>query len=244
MAAVQRGVMLGLVLVLVVVGCSSPSGGQATGYEQVNQVVTPAATSPTSTLASASEPVQCDRFAEVSTLWSGSAADWAAKNMGQCADFDGRLVQSESNLHIIGSWDAPYGLDIAVEGSKSCLNAEEHIPGLGTPVSFVARVAGTIDVDDLQAGGSLSIPLVQCWKGNRTELVGWCTYNQAILVSAGDDSADSYLVWHPDIVPCHSGHEPGTVKWDIPVEWEKYKNNPVPPNEAQIYLDNLPPWQR
>lgn len=242
MSMIQRGAMLAVVL--VVVGCSDPSGGQSTGQETVSTAVSNPATSPTPAPEHTPKPVQCYSVAEVSTLWSGSVAEWAAKNMGQCADFDGRLAGSATNLHIVGSWDAPYGLDIAVEGNESCLNPEEHIPGLGTPVSFVGRVAGTIDVDDPQSGGTLSIPLVQCWEGNRTELLGWCTYNQAILVSAGDDTADWYLVWHPNIVPCHSGHEPGTVQWDVPDEWEQYKHNPVPPDEAQIYLDNLPPWQR
>ena len=233
-----------MLLVLGVVGCGSPNEGQSTGREVVNTVISNPTTIPTPTLQPAPEHVQCNKVVEASTLWSGSAADWAVANMGKCADFDGRLVASERNLHIVGSWDPPYVLDIAVEGSESCLNAEEHIPGLGTPVSFVGRVAGTLDVDDLQTDKNVSMPLVQCWEGNRMDLADWCTYNQAMLVQVGDDTADWYIVWHPNVVHCHSGHEPGTVRWDTPVEWEKYKHNPVPPDEAQIYLDNLPPWQR
>lgn len=108
------------------------------------------------------ESIHCDAISQVSTLWSKSAANWVDKYMGQCSDFDGRLVASEGNLHIVSSWDAPYGLDIAVQGSKSCLNTEEHVDGLGTPVSFVGKVMGTLDVDDLQSGVSLSLPLVEC----------------------------------------------------------------------------------
>ena len=118
------------------------------------------------------ESNQCDRLGDASTLSTKSAADWAVKYMGVCADFDGRLVASKLDLHIVGSWDAPYGLDIAVAGSGVCLNADEYVVGWGTPVSFVGRVVGTLDVDDLQTGGRRTLPLVQCWDGNRLDLVG------------------------------------------------------------------------
>ena len=65
---------------------------------------------------------------------------------------------------------SPYGLDIAVAGSGVCLNADEYVVGWGTPVSFVGRVVGTLDVDDLQTGGRRTLPLVQCWDGNRLDL--------------------------------------------------------------------------
>ena len=138
--------ILTLILALGVAGCNIPSEGQPTD-------------------------VRCDELGEASTLSSKSASKWADEYMGICADFDGRLLSSRAGLHIVGSWDAPYGLDIVVKGSKACLDAEEHVAGLGTPVSFVGKVVGTHAVDNLRTGGKASLPLVQCWDGNRSDLV-------------------------------------------------------------------------
>ena len=219
--------MLALILALGVVGCSIPSDGQPAekaAASAVNMVTT--ARSPTSmpTLEPTPEPaVQCDRLGDASTLSTKSAADWAVEYMGVCADFDGRLVASETDLHIIGSWDAPYSLDIAVAGSEVCLNAEEYVAGLGTPVSFVGRVVGTLDVDDRQTGGKLSLPLVQCWDGNRLDIVELCS-SWIAMYQLDSDGTETFI-------PHEMRHECMGVTWEVPAP---PFGTPLPPTITPI----------
>ena len=177
----------------------------------------------TATVERIVESAHCDAISKVSTLWSKSAANWVDKYMGQCSDFDGRLVASEGDLHIVGSWDAPYGLDIAVQGRKSCLNAEEHVDGLGTPVSFVGKVMGTLDVDDLQTGVGQSLPLVRCWEGNRIDIVGLC----ASWLDAYEVQSDGT----EKFIPYEQRHECQGVTWEVPAP---PFGTPLPPTITPI----------